>query len=74
MAGSVQAEEYSRREERIGDNNVAITTYRVGDLYHSKAEIAVPGAGARIAQASDRNREAAEAQVREQVRKLFLKP
>jgi hypothetical protein len=68
----MNAQDYSRRNETIGGNNIAIETYKVGDLYHSKAEIDVVGAGARIASASDTDRGRAEAKVIEEVRTMFL--
>ncbi len=71
MAATLNANDYSHRVEKYGDNNVAITTFRLGETYHTKAEIAVPGADARIVEASDGSREKAELLVREEVLKLL---
>lgn len=67
------AEEYSRRNENVAGHNIAISTYKIGDTYHAKAEIDVPGAGARIAQVSGPSKEQVEAEVLEQVRRLLKK-
>ncbi len=71
MAATLNASDYSHRVEKFGDNDVAITTFRLGETYHAKAEIDTPGAGARIVEASDGSREKAESQVREEVLKLL---
>ncbi|MFQ5817024.1 MAG: hypothetical protein ACE5H2_03580 [Terriglobia bacterium] len=46
---------------------------RLGATYYAKAEINLPGAGARIAAAEDTTREAAEGKVLAKVRRLLEK-
>ncbi len=60
MPNELVPEEYSKRTEMIGGYPVAITSYRLGTTYHAKAEIALPGAGARIAAAEESTRAGAE--------------
>lgn len=57
----MQPTEYSRRVEEIGGQPIAITSYKLGDAFYAKAEIALMGAGARIAEATATTREGAEA-------------
>ncbi len=71
MAATLNANDYSHCVEKFGDNDVAITTFRLGETCHAKAEIAMPGAGTRIVEASDGSREKAELLVREEVLKLL---
>ncbi len=59
----MQPTEYSRRVEEIGGQPIAITTYRLGDEFYAKAEIALMGAGAKIAEATEATREGAEAKL-----------
>jgi hypothetical protein len=67
----MNAEAYSRRRETIEGKNVAIESYKIGDIYHAKAEIDVLGAGARIASASAKDQARAEWTVIEKVRTMF---
>ncbi len=67
------AEDHSRRREQVGGYTVAITSYRLGDVYHAKAEIDIPGAGARLAAAQDKDRAAAEEKVLAEARRLIEK-
>jgi len=73
MATQIMAEDQSRRVETIGGNPIAVSSYRLGSTYYAKAEIDVPGAGARIAQAEDSTREAAESKVLADVRRIIEK-
>lgn len=66
-------EEYTRRTETVGGYTVAITCYRLGGVYHAKAEISIPGAGARIASAEESARDAAEKKVLAEARHLIEK-
>ena len=63
MSPTFVPEEYSRRTEKVRGYSVAIISYRLGSTYYAQAEIDLPGAGARLARAQDRSREAAEATV-----------
>ena len=71
MAGELIPEEYSKRTETVGDYPVTITFYRLGSTYNAKAEVPVPGAGARIASTEDSTRAAAEETVLAEVRRLL---
>ena len=71
MAGELVPEEYSKRTETIGDYPVTITFYRLGSTYNAKAEVPVPGAGARIASTEDSTRAAAEETVLAEARRLL---
>jgi hypothetical protein len=73
MTAQLTPEDYSRRTETIGGYPVAITSYRLGSTYHAKAEINLPGAGARIANAEDTTREGAEGKVLAEARRLIEK-
>jgi hypothetical protein len=54
----MKAEEYSERQLKVGVWAVRLTTYRLGDTYHCKADNVSPGAW--IARASGTTREEAE--------------
>lgn len=73
MSPEVIPEDYSRRTETVGGYPVAITSYRLGSTYYAKAEIDLPGAGARLATAKNASREAAEKQVLDTARRLIEK-
>ncbi|MFQ5776665.1 MAG: hypothetical protein ACE5IP_01510 [Terriglobia bacterium] len=73
MAAEFVPEDYSRRTEIVGGYNVAITCYRLGKVYHAKAEIQIPGAGARIAAVKDSDRDTAEQKVLAEARRLIEK-
>ncbi|MCS6861313.1 MAG: hypothetical protein NZT92_13435 [Abditibacteriales bacterium] len=64
----MQPQDYSRRVEEIGGQPVAITSYKLENEYYAKAEIALMGAGARIAEATAPTREDAEAKLLRRVR------
>lgn len=66
-------EEYARRTESAGGYNVAITSYRLGATYHAKAEIDIPGAGARITSTQDKDCSSAEARVLAEARRLITR-
>jgi hypothetical protein len=66
-------EDSSRHVETIAGYPVAISSYRLGATYYAKAEIDVVGAGGRIAAAEDPTREAAEAKVLAEARRLIEK-
>ncbi len=38
MAANLNANDYSHRVAKFGDNNIAITTFRLGETCHTKAE------------------------------------
>ncbi|MFQ5926044.1 MAG: hypothetical protein ACE5MH_01270 [Terriglobia bacterium] len=73
MVPELIPEDSSQRTESIGGYPIAITSYRLGSTYYAKAEIHLPGAGARIAAAEDTTREAAEGKVLAKVRRLLEK-
>lgn len=73
MAAEFVPEDYSRRTETVGGYTVAITCYRLGSVYYAKAEIDIPGAGARIASVEENAREAAEQKVLAEARRLIEK-
>ena len=66
----LRPEDLSSRVEQINGRPIRISSYKLGETYHCKAEIDLPGAGARIAEASDPSREAAESTVLAQVHEL----
>ena len=66
-------EDHSRRVETVAGYAVVITSYRLGSTYYAKAEIDLPGAGARLAAAEDLTREAAEDSVLAAARRLIEK-
>lgn len=73
MSPELIPEENSCRTETVADYPVAITSYRLGSTYYAKAEIHLPGAGARLAAAEDITREAAEDKVLAVARRLIEK-
>ncbi len=64
----MQPQEYSRRVEEIGGQPIAVTSYKLGSEFYAKAEIALMGAGARIAEATGATREEAEDKLLKQVK------
>lgn len=62
----MKAEEYSERKLEIEGWPVNLTTYRIGDVYHSHADNVSPGAN--IARATAPTREEAENRVLERAR------
>ena len=73
MAAEFSPEDYSRRMETVGGYTVAITSYRLGTLYHAQAEIHIPGAGAGLARAQDSVQAVAEQKVLAEARRLIEK-
>ncbi len=73
MSPELIPEDNSRRTEHVADYPVAIASYRLGSTYYAKAEIHLPGAGARLAAAEDITREAAEDKVLAEARRLIEK-
>lgn len=73
MPTEMVPEEYGKRTETIAGYPVAITSYRLGTTYYAKAEIALVGAGARIAAAEATTRAAAEEKVLAEARSLIEK-
>lgn len=67
----MKPENYVRRTETIGGRNIAFISYKLGDHYLCKAEIDIPGAGARLASAEGPDRDAIEKQVKEIVKGLI---
>ena len=73
MTPELIPEDQSTRTETVGGYPIAITSYRLGSTYYAKAEVHIPGAGARIAAAEDATREAAEGKVLAEVHHLLEK-
>lgn len=73
MSSELIPEDNSRRTETVAGYPVAITSYRLGSAYYAKAEIHLPGAGARLAAAEDITREATEDKVLAEARRLIEK-
>ena len=71
MAGELVPEGYSKRTETVAKYSVTITSYRLGSTYNAKAEVPVPGAGARIASTEESTRAAAEDKVLAEARRLL---
>ncbi|MBI2195374.1 MAG: hypothetical protein HYU36_25615 [Planctomycetes bacterium] len=67
----MKPEKYVRKTETIGSRNVAFVSYKLGDRYLCKAEIDIPGAGARLASAEGPDRKAVEKEVRSRVQELI---
>ncbi len=57
----MRAEEYSERKTEVAGWPVNITSYRIGEEWHSKADNVSPGAA--VARATGHTREEAEQQV-----------
>ena len=73
MSPELIPEDNSRRTETVAGYPVAITSYQLGSTYYAKAEIHLPGAGARLAAVEDITREAAEDKVLAVARRLLEK-
>jgi len=73
MSPELIPEDNSSRTETVAGYPVAVTSYRLGSTYYAKAEIHVPGAGARLAAAEDITRKAAEDKVLAVARRLIEK-
>ncbi len=73
MSPEFVPENYSRRTESVGGYTVAITSYRLGNVFHAQAEIHIPGAGARLARGQASAQADAEQQVLDRARQLIEK-
>jgi len=78
MAGLFQAcvrwwvmrtEEYSERQVEVDTWQVKLTTYKLGDVYHSKADNVSPGAA--LARATGVTREEAEQKALDRAQQLL---
>lgn len=67
----MKAEDLTRRVEVICGQEIALLTYRLGDMYHCKAQSCPPEAEARIASASGPDRDTVEKQVIAEVESLL---
>jgi len=73
VAKELIPEDQSRRIETVGSYPIAISSYPLGATYYAKAEIHIPGAGARIAAAEGTTGAAAEDKVLVEARRLIEK-
>jgi len=73
MGANLIAEDHARRVEQVAGSPIAISSHRLGNTYHAKAEIDQPGAKARIAQADGSSREEAEGKVLAEVQRTLGK-
>lgn len=73
MGADLIAEEQARHVETVAGSPIAVTSYRLGSIYYAKAEIALPGAGARIAQAQGASPQEVESKVLLEVRRILEK-
>jgi hypothetical protein len=73
MSPELIPEDNSCRTKTVADYPVGITSYRLVSTYYPKAEIHLPGAGARLATAEDITREAAEDELLGVARRLIEK-
>ena len=64
-------EDYSSRIETVAGYSVAISSYRLGSRWFGKAEIKIPGTGARIADSEATTKAAAEGAVLAEARRLI---
>ena len=65
----MKPEDYSERQVDVEGWPVHLTTYKLGEVYHSKADNVSPGAS--LARATGATREEAEQQVLERSRQLL---
>ena len=73
MAKELVPEDTARRTVTVGGYPILVTSYHLGETYYAKAEIQIPGAGARIASATEISRELAEEKVLGEARRLIEK-
>jgi len=64
-----RVEEYGERKLEVAGWDVHLTTYKLGDVYHCKADNVSPGAG--LARTSGATREEAEAKAVERAEHLL---
>jgi hypothetical protein len=65
----MQAEEYSERVVEVEPWQVKLTSYKLGDVYHCKADNVSPGAA--MARATGTTREEAEQKALDRARQLL---
>lgn len=65
----MKPEEYTERQVEIDGWQVNLTSYKLGDVYHCKADNVSPGAW--LARTSGATREEAEQKAQERARKLL---
>jgi hypothetical protein len=64
-----QVEEYSERKLELAGWEIQLTTYKLGDVYHCKADNVSPGAA--LARTTGATRDAAEAKAIERAEQLL---
>jgi hypothetical protein len=67
----MKVEEFQERKVEIRGWPVNLTTYRLGDVYHSKADNVSPGAA--LARATGATREEAEKKAAERAKQLLAR-
>ena len=67
----MKPEEYSERQVEVDGWKVNLTSYKLGDLYHCKADNVSPGAW--LARTSGATREEAEQKALERARQLLAR-
>ncbi len=67
----MNAEEYSERQVDVEPWQVKITSYRLGTIYHAKADNVSPGAA--LARATGATREEAEEKALDRARQLLAR-
>jgi hypothetical protein len=67
----MKTEEYTERVVKMEPWEVKITSYRLGDIYHSKADNVSPGAT--LARATGTTREEAEQRALDRARQLLAR-
>ena len=65
----MKPEEYSERIQEVGNWQVRLTCYKLGDVYHCKADSVSPGAW--LARATAPSRQAAEHQALNRAQELL---
>jgi len=65
----MRVEEYGERDLQVAGWDVHLTTYKLGDVYHCKADNVSPGAG--LARATGTTREEAESKAIERAEQLL---
>lgn len=67
----MKAEEYSERQVDVDTWQVKLTTYKLGDVYHTKADNVSPGAA--LARTTGATREEAEQKALDRARQLLAR-
>jgi hypothetical protein len=67
----MNAEEYSERQVEVEPWQVKLTSYKLGDVYHCKADNVSPGAA--LARATGATREEAEEKALDRARQLLAR-